>query len=78
MLGGDEIGHVDDDIGGCTGVVDVPLGVVGVGGVAAICFKKDRVAKLKGFKLGFVFALDVGEESLGGEGGELTCSWRGR
>ena len=58
MRGGDEIGHVDDDVGVCTGVVDVPLGVVVVGGVAAICFKKDGVAELKGFELGFFFALD--------------------
>ena len=41
----DEIGHVDADIGGFTGVVDVPLGVVGVRDVAAIGFKKDRMAE---------------------------------
>ena len=41
----DEVGHVDADVGGGAGVVDVPLGVVGVGDVAAVGFEEDRVAK---------------------------------
>ena len=74
--GVDEIGHVDEDIGGFTGVVDVPLGVVRVGDVAAIGFKKDRVAEFEGFKL------DLSLLAWGERGwrrrDELTCSWRGR
>ena len=59
MVGIDEVGHVDADIGFVTGVVDVPLGVIGVGGVAAVGFKKDRVAEFEGFQSEF-FALGVG------------------
>lgn len=45
VRGADEVGHVDADVGGGAGVVDVPLGVVGVGGVAAVGFEEDRVTK---------------------------------
>ncbi len=41
----DEVGHVDADVGGGARVVDVPLGVVGVGDVAAVGFEEDGVAK---------------------------------
>ena len=41
----DEVGHVDADVGGVFGVVDVPLGVVRVGDVAAVGFEEDGVAK---------------------------------
>ena len=44
---GDEVGHVDADVRGGAGVVDVPLGVVGVGDVATVGFKQDRVAECK-------------------------------
>ena len=76
VLGTDKIGHVDADIGGFTGVVDVPLGVIGVGDVAAIGFKKDRVAEVEGFKLDF--SLLASEERVWRRRDELTCSWRGR
>lgn len=69
VLGIDEIGHVDADIGGFTGVVDVPLGVVGVGDVAAIGFKKDRVAEFEGFELDF--SLLAWGERVRGEGMSL-------
>ena len=45
MRGANEVGHVDADVGGGAGVVDVPLGVVGVGDVAAVGFEEDGVAK---------------------------------
>ena len=45
VCGGDEVGHVDADIGEVGGVVDVPLGVVGVGEVAAVGFEEDGVAE---------------------------------
>ena len=76
VVGIDEIGHVDADMGGVSGVVDVPLGVVGVGDVAAIGFKKDRVAEFEGFKLDF--ALGAWGERVWRRRDELTCSWRGR
>ena len=41
----DKVGHVDADVGGSAGVIDVPLGVVGVGGVAAVGFEEDGVAE---------------------------------
>lgn len=41
----DEVGHVDADVGGGAGVVDVPLRVFGIGDVAAVGFEEDRVAK---------------------------------
>ena len=71
--GVDEIGHVDADVGGGTGVVDVPLGVVGVGDVAAVGFKKDRVTGFEGF-ISEILAFCVrGERGFGGRN-ELTCS----
>lgn len=45
VRGANEVGHVDADVGGGAGVVDVPLGVVGVGDVAAVGFEEDGVAK---------------------------------
>ena len=45
MGGVDEVGHVDTDVGGGAGVEDVPLGVVGVGGIAAVGFEEDGVAE---------------------------------
>ena len=45
MRGANEVGHVDADVSGGAGVVDVPLGVVGVGDVAAVGFEEDGVAK---------------------------------
>ena len=41
----DEVGHVDADVGGGVGIVDVPLGVVGVGDIAAVGFEEDGVAE---------------------------------
>ena len=41
----DEVGHVDADVGGGAGVVDVPLGVIGVGDVAAVGFEEDGVTE---------------------------------
>ena len=43
----DKVGHVDADALGGAGVVDVPLGVVGVGEVAAVGFEEDGVAECK-------------------------------
>ena len=45
VCGVDEVGHVDADVPGGLGVVDVPLGVVGVGDVATVGFKEDGVAE---------------------------------
>lgn len=45
VRGADEVGNVDVDGGVAAGVVDVPLGVVGVGDVAAVGFEEDGVAK---------------------------------
>ena len=45
MRGVDEVGHVDADVHSSAGVVDVPLGVVGVGEVAAVGFEEDGVAE---------------------------------
>lgn len=76
VVGSNEIGHVDADIGGFTGVVDVPLGIVRVGDVAAIGFKKDRVAEIEGSKLDF--SLFAWGERVWRPRDELTCSWRGK
>ena len=40
----DEVGHIDADVTPGAGVVDVPLGVVGVGDIAAVGFEEDGVA----------------------------------
>ena len=45
VCGADVVGHVDADVHGSAGVVDVPLGVVGVGDVAAVGFEEDGVAE---------------------------------
>ena len=45
VIVGDGVGHVDADVLGGTGVEDVPLGVVGVGDVAAVGFEEDGVAE---------------------------------
>ena len=39
------VGHVDADVHCIAGVEDVPLGVVGVGEVAAVGFEEDGVAE---------------------------------
>ena len=44
VVGVDEVGHVDADVGCVIGVIDVPLGVVWVGGVATVGFEEDLVA----------------------------------
>ena len=44
VIGANEVCHIDADVGVVAGVVDVPLGVVRVGDVAAVGFEKDGVA----------------------------------
>ena len=45
MCGVDEVGHVDADVCCIAGVIHVPLGVVGIGEVAAVGFEEDGVAE---------------------------------
>lgn len=56
VCGGDGISHVDADIGGFAGVVDVPL--FGVGEVALVGFKQDGVAEVERVWIRY-FAFDV-------------------